>query len=60
MSKKIKSDNFILATGGIENSRILLWSNELTNSQIVKNTSSLEYWMEHQNFNVGKLFFWKR
>lgn len=58
VQKKIKSDNFILATGGIENSRILLWSNELTNSQIVKNTSSLgKYWMEHPNFNVGEAIF---
>jgi choline dehydrogenase-like flavoprotein len=56
--KKIKSENFILSTGGIENSRILLWSNELSNGEIVKNTSSLgKYWMEHPNFDVGEAIF---
>ena len=53
--KKIKSKNFILATGGIENSRILLWSNELNNNQIVKNNKVLgRYWMEHPNFDIGE------
>tara|TARA_A100001015_G_scaffold311000_1_gene413392 strand:- start:407 stop:1810 length:1404 start_codon:yes stop_codon:yes gene_type:complete len=59
--KKIKSNNFILATGGIENSRILLWSNELSNYQVVKNYLTLgKYWMEHPNFNVGEAIFFDK
>ena len=59
--KKIKSDIFILATGGIENSRILLWSNELSNNQVVKNFSSLgKYWMDHPNFDVGEAIFFDK
>jgi choline dehydrogenase-like flavoprotein len=55
IQKKIKSKNFILATGGIENSRLLLWSNELSNYQVVKNYKSLgRYWMDHPNFDVGE------
>lgn len=52
--KKVRAKYFILATGGIENSRILLWSNQLSNGQLVKNDSSLgRYWMEHPHFTLG-------
>jgi choline dehydrogenase-like flavoprotein len=50
----VHADRFILAAGGIENSRLLLWANAQTNDQIVKNTKSLgRYWMEHPAMTVG-------
>ncbi len=45
--KKIKSKYFILACGGIENSRILLWTREKNNNLINKNLPIGEYWMNH-------------
>jgi Choline dehydrogenase and related flavoproteins len=43
---KIKSDIFILACGGIENSRLLLWSKEISNLNL--NYLPIgNYWMEH-------------
>ena len=46
-SKKIKSKYFILACGGIENSRILLWTKEKNVNLINKNLPIGEYWMNH-------------
>ena len=45
--KKIKSKYFILACGGIENSRILLWAREKNKKLINKNLPIGEYWMNH-------------
>jgi len=45
--KKIKSKYFILACGGIENSRILLWTREKNKKLISKNLPIGEYWMNH-------------
>lgn len=54
---KLSARIYILATGGIENSRILLWSNELSNGQLIKNNETLgKYWMEHPVFTVGEAF----
>ena len=48
---------YVLATGGIENSRILLWSNALSNGELIKNSSTLgRYWMEHPTFTIGEAF----
>ncbi len=53
----IKAKYYILASGGIENSRILLWSNQLANGALIKNSNSLgKYWMEHPHFAVGEAF----
>ncbi len=46
-SKKIKSKYFILACGGIENSRILLWTKEKNINLINKNLPIGQYWMNH-------------
>ncbi len=52
--KHITARRYILATGGIENSRLLLWFNELTNGQIVKKPQTLgRYWMDHPHTTVG-------
>ena len=45
--KKIKSKYFILACGGIENSRVLLWTREKNKKLISKNLPVGEYWMNH-------------
>jgi len=45
---------FVMAMGGIENSRFLLWGNALTNGALVKRPETLgAYWMEHPNFTIG-------
>lgn len=53
--KTIKAKYFSLCTGGIENSRMLLWSNQLSNDRVVPENKSLgKYWMEHPHFNIGE------
>ena len=44
---KIKSKKFILACGGIENSRILLWTKEKNKDLLKNNTNIGKYWMTH-------------
>jgi hypothetical protein len=56
---KVKSKFYILATGGMENSRILLWSNKLSGGQLIKNANDLgKYWMSHPHFNLGHILMW--
>ena len=45
--KKVKSKYYILACGGIENSRILLWTREKNKSLINQNLPIGQYWMNH-------------
>ncbi|MCP4408082.1 MAG: hypothetical protein GY807_10050 [Gammaproteobacteria bacterium] len=52
---QLRAGTYVLATGGIENSRILLWSNELSNGQLIKEDSTLgKYWMEHPHYRIGE------
>lgn len=52
--KTVRARDYVLAAGGIENSRILLWSNEVANGQVVRQPATLgRYWMEHPNFTIG-------
>lgn len=45
----------VLATGGIENSRLLLWCNRIADGRIVKDPTTLgRYWMEHPHFTVAQ------
>jgi choline dehydrogenase-like flavoprotein len=54
-SRRIQANCYVLATGGLENSRLLLWSNAKTNGQVVKNASTLgKYWMVHPTYSLGK------
>lgn len=54
VKRKLQARDYILATGGIENSRLLLWGNRQSNGQLVKNPKALgRYWMEHPHFSVG-------
>lgn len=53
--KPLKARQYILATGGIENSRLLLWGNQQTNGELVKEPKTLgRYWMEHPHFSIGE------
>lgn len=52
--RRITSQHFCLCTGGIENSRLLLWSNHLNGGGVVPDAHALgKYWMEHPIFGVG-------
>tara|TARA_B100000686_G_C16748280_1_gene950862 strand:+ start:158 stop:1567 length:1410 start_codon:yes stop_codon:yes gene_type:complete len=46
-NKKIKSKYYILACGGIENSRVLLWTREKNEKLIDRNLPIGQYWMNH-------------
>jgi choline dehydrogenase-like flavoprotein len=53
-SGSVKAKHFILAMGGIENSRMLLWLNHQTNGTLVDPRAPLgRYWMEHPGYKVG-------
>ncbi len=57
----IHARRYVLATGGIENSRLLLWSNQLANGALVKNSRSLgKYWMEHPHFTIGETYLTRK
>ena len=46
---------FCVCTGGIENSRMLLWSNRLHGGGVVPKADALgRYWMEHPHIGVGE------
>ncbi|MGB6119461.1 MAG: GMC family oxidoreductase [Mesorhizobium sp.] len=50
----LEAEIYIPCTGGIENSRLLLWSNEQSNGGVVPHADALgRYWMEHPQFKVG-------
>ncbi|MEO6554341.1 MAG: GMC family oxidoreductase [Nitrospiraceae bacterium] len=53
-SAGVKAKHFILAMGGIENSRMLLWFNHQTNGKLIDSRAPLgRYWMEHPGYKVG-------
>jgi choline dehydrogenase-like flavoprotein len=48
---EIAADRYVLCTGGMENSRLLLWSNEQSNGSVVPYAQALGcYWMEHPQY----------
>lgn len=50
----------VLACGGIENSRLLLWSNIKSPERVVAEPATLgRYWMEHPEHNLGEAY-WAR
>ncbi len=57
---KLKSKYFILCCGGIENSRILLWSREKNRSLIHSDLPIGKYWMAHPWFVAGKGIIFKQ
>ncbi|KQT87526.1 GMC family oxidoreductase [Aurantimonas sp. Leaf443] len=47
----IEAVSFVLCTGGLENSRLLLWSHERSGGAVVPRAKALgRYWMEHPQF----------
>ena len=56
----LKSKFFILACGGVENSRILLWAREKNKSLINKELPIGKYWMTHPWFLGGVGFLKKK
>lgn len=53
-TKKIKVTKLVLATGGIENSRILLWSKFLSKNRFLKELPIGNYWSEHPSGNIAQ------
>ncbi len=54
---EIAAPFFVVATGGLENSRLLLWSNERSNGGVVPHADALgRYWMEHPMYWTGNAF----
>jgi len=50
---KLKSKFFVLSCGGIENSRLLLWSKELNKSIFDPKLPIGNFYMDHPFYNVG-------
>ena len=50
----LKINKLILATGGIENSRILLWSKHLSRNDFLKNMPIGNYWNEHPSGEIAQ------
>lgn len=50
------AEYYVSCTGGLENSRLLLWSNEKSNGGVVPHAAALgRYWMEHPQFEGGNV-----
>ncbi|WP_043527879.1 FAD-dependent oxidoreductase [Litchfieldella xinjiangensis] len=46
---------YVLACGGIENSRLLLWSNRQSGGRLIRNADTLgRYWMDHPHASIGQ------
>ncbi|UVT16978.1 MAG: GMC family oxidoreductase [Nitrospira sp.] len=53
-SAEVRAKQYVLAMGGIENSRILLWCNHQANGRLIDSRAPLgRYWMEHPAYRVG-------
>ena len=51
----IRARRFVLACGGIENSRLLLHFNERAEGRLIPQAQALgRYWMEHPHFTIGE------
>jgi choline dehydrogenase-like flavoprotein len=54
--RQVRAKHYVLACGGIENSRLLLHLNRETNGALVKEARTLgRYWMEHPVFTLGEM-----
>ncbi|WP_439534090.1 FAD-dependent oxidoreductase [Polymorphobacter sp.] len=57
LRRTIRARQFVMACGGIENSRLLMHFNPASNGKLVKNAATLgRYWMEHPHFDIGTGF----
>lgn len=58
--RQVRARYFVLACGGIENSRLLQWCNQQTNHRLIPQAAALgRYWMEHPHATVGKALLFK-
>jgi choline dehydrogenase-like flavoprotein len=56
---RLKVDQLCLCTGGIENSRLLLWFNRRHRGGVVPQAATLgRYWMDHLLYNVADTLFY--
>jgi len=52
--RMVRARTYVLACGGIENSRLLMHFNRATKGQLIKVPATLgRYWMEHPHFDIG-------
>ena len=58
--KNVEGKYFILAAGGIENSRLLLWSRHKNKTLINKNLPIGNYWMDHPYHLVAEGVLFKK
>ncbi|WP_339632259.1 GMC family oxidoreductase [uncultured Sneathiella sp.] len=57
----VRAENVVLATGGIENSRLLLWLHRNHGDRLYdKRLPVGEYWMEHPEYFIGAAFVEKK
>lgn len=57
VASEVSAQYYVVATGGLENSRLLLWSNERSNGGVVPQAAALgRYWMEHHMYWGGDAF----
>ena len=52
--KKVKAKYFVIATGGIENSRLLLWIKENNNNLFDERLPIGKFWMDHPYHSVAE------
>ena len=50
---KLSVNNLILACGGLENSRILLWNKQISKNNFLKKINPGYYWMDHPHYDVA-------
>lgn len=53
--RHVQAHYFVLACGGIENSRLLLWCNRRSGGRLIPQPATLgRYWMDHPHATIGK------
>ncbi|PRY66662.1 choline dehydrogenase-like flavoprotein [Vreelandella songnenensis] len=56
----VRARYFVLACGGIDNARLLLWCNQQTQGKLIPQADTLgRYWMEHPHATVGQALIFK-
>lgn len=51
----VRAHRYVLCAGGVENSRLLLWSNAQNDGRVVRDARALgRYWIEHPHFTIGE------
>ncbi|WP_348984517.1 GMC oxidoreductase [Aliiroseovarius sp. S1339] len=54
----IQAQTFVICTGGIENSRLLLWINAQNNDALIPNHNLIgRHWTEHPHTQLGEVLF---